>query len=1246
CGNISNDITQIIYIQDVTAPTFTGVVTEQLLTSTNCVFVAPDLSQLVNNVTVDNCTSAADLTFTQVPAIGDVITQNTQIVVTVADECGNQSQMIVDIRIPETLTLSIVASDVTYCEWDTISLIALPLGGTPAFTYNWTPPTGLDITTDSIVNVYTINQNYDYQLQITDANGCVADASFTLPEPSHIQVTLTEQVPITCFGSADGEILATPANGIPAYTYAWNNGQTTPVASDLVAGNYSVTVTDDYGCTATADFDLLQPTELTATTANITPVLCSGDANGSATVTPTGGTTPYTVSIDNNTTLYPVAAGDTFDFSNLTAGNYLISVLDANLCSFQISFNITTPNLLALTEVTVTMPTCNQASDGIIVVDVAGGTAPFTLSMDGNVVANVQNVGNQQINNISAGIYQFDVVDANGCTAQLTVTMNEPEPIVLQTVAITNVSCNGASDATVEVALTGGTTPYTLWIDNNMQTTTIDAIQNVTFTNLPAGTHTVTVQDVNGCTATLDVQVTEPTVLAVTSANVVDVLCFGDANGEVTITPTGGTAPYTVVVDIQTVTINAGDDNVFTGLTANTYTAFVTDAQGCQAQIDFVINSPQQLTLQEFAVASPLCYQGTDGSITVAVAGGIAPYDVSINGNAVAVLNAAGNQLISNLSQGTYQIDVVDANGCAINISSTVTEPAELILNEVVVTDITCNGGNDGTATVSLTGGTAAFNLFIDNNLQPVTLPDATQTAQFINLLAGQHTVTVTDANNCTATLTVTIQEPAAVSATVDSLSAVLCFGDSTGIAYIDITGGISPYNIVIDPSLNPFLLDTAGHYTFMGLWANAYNAVITDANGCQGNVQFTINQPDTLVADANVTSHVSCFGGNDGEIEVVTTGGSLPYYYNWQIRPQNDSIFEDASAGDYVVHVTDANGCVASDSATVTEPQLLQLNLLSVTPSCNGQPTGVIEVEGVGGTPVYDFQWSNGAITDSVDNLSVGSYSVTVTDQNGCRDTMEIEMPFHEIPNLSVVTTDAFCDRNDGTASVLGDSLNIYTYSWSSAYNPNASVNDQLFAGDYTVSVDDGVCAVTMPFSIGNIPGPHAEFTVNPSVFLQGSADSRFSDLSDGSVVSWLYDFGDGSFSNQQNPFHLFEDEGEYAVVLTVTDENNCIDTAMQPVTVIPNVIIYVPNAFTPTGDGMNDIWMPVLTNMMKNNYLLIVYSRWGEIIFKSNDTNVGWDGTCNGKPAPPEVYTYMIEYYNLMGKKEIKTGIVTLVR
>ncbi|MCK9339934.1 MAG: gliding motility-associated C-terminal domain-containing protein, partial [Bacteroidales bacterium] len=233
-----------------------------------------------------------------------------------------------------------------------------------------------------------------------------------------------------------------------------------------------------------------------------------------------------------------------------------------------------------------------------------------------------------------------------------------------------------------------------------------------------------------------------------------------------------------------------------------------------------------------------------------------------------------------------------------------------------------------------------------------------------------------------------------------------------------------------------------------------------------------------------------------------------------------------------------------------------------------------------------------------------------------------------------------------DGTASVLGDSLNIYTYSWSSAYNPNASVNDQLFAGDYTVSVDDGICAVTMPFSIGNIPGPHAEFTVNPSVFLQGSADSRFSDLSDGSVVNWLYDFGDGGFSNQQNPIHLFENEGEYAVVLTVTDENNCIDTAMQPVTVIPNVIIYVPNAFTPNADGINDIWMPILTNMMGNNYLLIIYSRWGEIIFKSNDTNVGWDGTCNGKPAPPEVYTYMIEYYNLMGKKEIKTGIVTLVR
>ncbi|MDD4395300.1 MAG: gliding motility-associated C-terminal domain-containing protein, partial [Bacteroidales bacterium] len=744
----------------------------------------------------------------------------------------------------------------------------------------------------------------------------------------------------------------------------------------------------------------------------------------------------------------------------------------------------------------------------------------------------------------------------------------------------------------------------------------------------------------------LNVDITEPALLTVIADNMVDVLCFGDVNGEVTVTPDGGTAPYTVQVNNETVIINAGGTHTFTGLSAANYVASVTDANGCQAQADFTINSPELLSVQTTAIVEPSCFQGADGTITVAIAGGVAPYTVLLNNVQVANVAVAGDQLLTDLTQGVYAIMVVDANGCQIETSATVNEPEELLLHQVAVTDISCNAGNDGTATVNVTGGTADFDLWIDNNQQPTNLSAVNINAQFVDLVAGQHIITVTDEHNCTTTLTVTISEPAAVTALVDSLSAVLCYGDSTGIAHISISGGIHPYSILIDPALNAFPLDTAGNYIFMGLWANNYNAVITDANGCQGTVQFTISQPDTLVADASVVANVSCFGNSDGEVVVTPTGGTIPYEYNWQIRPENDSTLLNVAADDYVVYVTDANGCLASDSVTVTEPQLLQLNIVSVTPSCNGQPTGVIVVEGIGGTPQYNYEWNTGAVTDSVDGLAVGFYTVTITDQNGCTDTVDIEMPFHEIPNLSVVTTDAYCDRNDGTAAVVGDSINNYTYSWTADNNPNAPVNDQLYAGDYIVSVDDGICAVAMPFSIGNIPGPNAEFSIEPSVFMQGSATSRFIDYSSNSVVTWLYDFGDGAFSNQQNPMYEYTESGTYEAVLTVTDEHNCTDTAMQVVTVIPNVIVYVPNAFTPNGDGMNDVWLPIFSNIDNEKYSVCVYSRWGELIFVSNEPNVGWDGTCGGKPAPPAVYTYMIEYYNLMGKKEIKTGIVTIVR
>ena len=592
-------------------------------------------------------------------------------------------------------------------------------------------------------------------------------------------------------------------------------------------------------------------------------------------------------------------------------------------------------------------------------------------------------------------------------------------------------------------------------------------------------------------------------------------------------------------------------------------------------------------------------------------------------------------------------MEVTDANGCTATVTTTLGEPDLLTLTEVASTPITCFGGADGTSTIAVSGGTAPYSIWVDANLQQQTLNTMTETATFTDMNDGAHMVSISDAHGCTATLTISFQEPDEISAVLDSTTNVLCFGQENGTATFTISGGTLPYVVSVDASIADITLNTEDPYTVTGLWAGTYSVSVLDDHGCTTTMQIEITQPDTLEANASVLNNVFCFGNADGNATVDVNGGTVPYTYHWS-NETYDGDLSDVTAGEYTITVTDANGCSAGDSATITEPELLQVILDTITESCNGESTAIIEVHAIGGTPDYNFLWSNGATTENLTDLAVGSYSVVLTDANGCEATGEYEVPFHALPDFTVATTDAFCDRDDGTAQIVGENQDLYSYSWTSENNPNAPVNNQLYPGDYVVTVDDGVCTLDLPFSIGNIPGPTAGFHLEPDYFIQGTASTRIWDDAIGSIVSWQYDFGDGYTSDLRTPIYMYPNEGTYWVTQTVTDENNCTDTAMHEVTILPAVNVYVPNAFTPNEDGMNDVWMPIISNCLvgEGDYELLVYSRWGQLIFRSTNPNAGWDGQSNGKPVEMAVYTYRLSYKNLLGKEEVKTGTVTVVR
>ncbi|MBN9386397.1 MAG: SprB repeat-containing protein, partial [Chitinophagaceae bacterium] len=560
---------------------------------------------------------------------------------------------------------------------------------------------------------------------------------------------------------------------------------TTATASGLAAGSYTVTVTDAKGCAATATITITQPTSLSATTA-ITNVSCNGGSNGSVVITPAGGTGPYTIT--------PAQTG-------LAAGNYTFTVKDANGCSISMPVTITQPTPITATTA-ITNVSCNGGSNGSVVITPSGGTDPYTIT--------------PAQTGLAAGNYTFTITDANGCSINVPVTINEPSPITATT-AVTNVSCNGGSNGAVVITPSGGTGPYTI---------------TPAQTGLAAGNYTFTVKDANGCSINVPITINEPSPITATTA-VTNVSCNGGSNGSVVITPSGGTGPYTITP-------------AQTGLAAGNYTFTVKDANGCSINVPVIITEPSLITATT-AITNVSCNGGNNGSVVITPSGGTGPYTIT--------------PTQTGLTASNYTFTVTDANGCSINVPVTIAQPTPITTTSTT-TNVACNGGSTGSATVTASGGTPPYSY--SWNTTPVQT-----TATASGLAAGSYTVTVTDANGCTKTATVAISQPTTITATT-AITNVSCNGGSNGAVVITPSGGTGPYTIT--PAQTGL---TAGNYTF----------TITDANGCSINVPVIITQPSPITT-ASTTTDVACNGASTGTATVTASGGTPPYSYSWNTTP------------------------------------------------------------------------------------------------------------------------------------------------------------------------------------------------------------------------------------------------------------------------------------------------------------------------------------------------------------------------
>jgi len=456
-----------------------------------------------------------------------------------------------------------------------------------------------------------------------------------------------------------------------------------------------------------------------------------------------------------------------------------------------------------------------------------------------------------------------------------------------------------------------------------------------------------------------------------------DVNCT--CNGTATATPLTGTSPYTYVWNDP----GSQTTSEATGLCAGTYILMLIDANGCTTS-DLVSIVEISNYSTSVATGNVSCNGAGDGWATVTASGGVTPYTYAWS-------NSNTTSGISALSPATYLVTVTDANGCISIESVVITEPAVLSVSATSV-DASCYGSCDGSGTASVTGGVLPYTyLWDDISFQT--------TVTALRLCIGSYNVLVTDSNGCTASASITINQPLQIILSMDSTDATC--GASDGTAKVTASGGAGgPYSYF----WNVIPVQTTD--TAVGLSAGIYNVMVTDGNGCIEIEDVSVNATGGPVATISASTNLVCNGVCDGAASVSVSGGTSPLTYLWSdANNQSTTTATGLCALNYNIKVTDANGCVSTASINLSEPPALNISITdSTNVLCNGVCDGTATVSVVGGTGAYTYAWSNGQNTSTATALCAASYSVTVTDANNCTATVTVTIT--EPPLLTVTTT------------------------------------------------------------------------------------------------------------------------------------------------------------------------------------------------------------------------------------------------
>jgi len=943
-----------------------------------------------------------------------------------------------------------------------------------------------------------------------------------------------------------------------------------------------------------------------------TPTSCFGLADGSAAIEAINGSEPYTYTLLSTSTTQNDGT-----FSGLTVGNYAVVVEDTEGCLDTVNFEITQPDSLTLAIQQDQSISCFGNSEGILTGSAAGGNGGYMYEWNTSPITTTATA-----DMLPAGDYQLEVTDSEGCTAFANYTLSQPDSISVS-FNLTNSSCPGTADGAIQATVSGGVPPLTFDWDNggsgNEQL------------GLTAGTYCVTIEDANGCQKIECIILEAPNALNVDSTSTAAVLCNGGSTGTASVHISGGNEPYSYQWD---------DPLSQTGQTANMlttgdYTVIITDDNGCQVDAVVSVEEPEPLSVS-FETTDALCNGSSDGVLTALPEGGTEPYSYEWE-------DGQTTETASGLSAGDYGFTLTDANGCMLESSTSVEEPATEVSLTFEQTNMGCFGQQDNEVTATASGGTGSNFTY--------EWSDGQAPALAIGLDTLSYTVTATDENGCEAVASFTPSDLEQIDfLIIDTPPSCNGYTDGRlGINQVSGGGGEEVEDYTIEWSSG----DTGP--TAEGLSGGiAYSVTVTSPQGCQHVRSRTLQQP--LEINFSLSGEdVLCFGNADGTASVEDIQGEFePYSYSWS-DGQDEATATGLSAGEYGITVTDAAGCFNSSSISIEEPEELNIEFSTEDTPCFGSGEGSIMAASKGGTPAYTYEWSTGDTQPSLSGLGAGTYELTVTDQNGCTDiiTAAVEQP--DPIQASFDTEDPSCfGASDGSISIAASGGTIpYRYSLDGDFFVGSSMLIALEADDYQVSIRDANgCMVTNQVSLENPP----EFMVNAgsdsytiilgdSIRLYGSAENA------AGMVDFVWEppyEGTLSCTNCKNTTAMPNVSILYQ--LYGIDENGCEDTDKVWVYVEKPRVVAVPTGFTPNGDSNNDVLMVHGRRGTMVEYFQ-VFDRWGELLYEArdfevNDASAGWDGTFKGDLVNSGVFVWQLLVTYEDGMQETFFGESTLIR